>query len=200
MAKHATRRKKSARLTSHHNAAKNSDLTLWVLVGIILGVLITFGFLHWQKQQKNLSGHPAKKTAAGQSHKQIEFDFYQILPSIKPKSLTSGNPKPASTSNASNTTNHADNVEKLPEPSTANKTGKETFNLQIGPVKDYAEIDRMRAEMALMGYNVTIQTTKFNNQLIYRLILGPYVKLDSAKATQKNLQKNHISSVIIRSN
>ncbi len=187
MAKNATRRKKSARLTSNNNAAKNSTLTLWVLVGIILGILITFGFLHWQKQQKNLSNNQAKKTVASQSHKPVEFDFYQILPNIKPKDLSATKEittKKDATPNTATSLNLVNN--------------SDSFILQINSTKDFSMADKIRAELTLMGYNPVLRTVNFQNGLVYQLNLGPYDSIESARAVQKKLEINKISSVLVK--
>jgi cell division protein FtsN len=188
MAKNATRRRNSARKnsSSHQDTGSASSIsTFWILLGVAVGILMTFGFLQWQKQQINAK--PVKPVVAKTAVPDIHFDFYQILPNIKPKAFSSN----AENSLVNKPSAENSSIAPPPNPNT-------NFMIQIASVKSYADADRLRAELSLLGYDVSVRNAKTNNEQSYQILIGPYPSLESAKAVQKRLQNDKIQSVLLK--
>ncbi|CAL7961618.1 SPOR domain-containing protein [Gammaproteobacteria bacterium] len=101
--------------------------------------------------------------------------------------------KPASTPPSEVTTKEAtaptfDFYTILPQ-KTNNKAIAE-YELEIATVKDYAAADRLKAELALLGFTVSI--TKAHNQK-YQITVGPYDNKDAATTDLERLKQNKIS-------
>jgi|GEM_PF-5022478 len=74
-------------------------------------------------------------------------------------------------------------------------TKQELYLLEIIEAKNYAMIDRIRARLALMGYEATVITHREQKTVYYRLTLGPYEK-NIALAKQRALDKNKMKTTL----
>ncbi len=82
----------------------------------------------------------------------------------------------------------------VPEPSAENKT---QYFLQIATFKNYFAADRLRAKLALLGFDVYIDKIKSKNDTVLnRINVGPYFSSKAAKSDQKRLDENNINSVV----
>lgn len=70
------------------------------------------------------------------------------------------------------------------------------YVLQIAALKNMNVADKMRAELTLLGFAVNITSVNANNQVWYRVVIGPYDSLKSAENVQLNLKKNNIHSLL----
>jgi cell division protein FtsN len=76
-------------------------------------------------------------------------------------------------------------------PQKPNNKAMAEYELEIATVKDYAAADRLKAELALLGFIVSI--TKAHNQE-YQITVGPYDNKDSAANDLATLKQNKISA------
>ncbi len=174
---------------------KNLDLHGWggFIIGILVALLVLKGApVAWKKIQQHL--HPTaveqpKTTkpgskAASVSSKASEphFDFYKLLPSFQvvipsqDKETRSGD---------------------VPGP--VNQPG--TYILQVGSFQSYAEADKLKANLALLGVESSIQQVKVNNGSVWnRVRIGPIQSLSQLNALRAKLAQNHIEPLVIKTN
>jgi cell division septation protein DedD len=72
------------------------------------------------------------------------------------------------------------------------------YALQLGIFKNYAEADRLKAALTMSGLEVYIQPYTRNAQVYNRVIMGPYPSKAAASEQRTALQKNKISSVLVK--
>ena len=77
-----------------------------------------------------------------------------------------------------------------------NKLKNSLYVLEILKTKDFEVVDHAKAELALVGYEINITTTKSNNSTLYLITVGPYNSKDTAVANQKQLTKYNIKSLV----
>lgn len=68
------------------------------------------------------------------------------------------------------------------------------YELDVATVKDYLEADHLKAEIALLGIEVNINSFKKDTQQLYRISTGPYDNKDAAIADQARLKQSNIKS------
>ena len=178
-------------MKKRRSSKKNSSAKLW-LITLLLIALLAIILIYLQK--KSASFPPSEQNRIATKTKvvtkqQPKFDFYTVLPQAK------NNAAPPPTFGTLETPTAKQPIAptvKVP----ANKSPSH-FVLQIAAVKEYAEADRLKAELTLLGYNVTIQKVVLHNITWNRVNLGPYASLQAAKAAQSELEKNRIKSILI---
>lgn len=71
------------------------------------------------------------------------------------------------------------------------------FFLQIGsyPTKNSAE--SIRAQVIMAGQNARLETTKTNDKIWYRVLVGPFKSKDEANKSQKQLANNGFNKTIL---
>lgn len=82
------------------------------------------------------------------------------------------------------------------ESATTSKTGH--FLLQVASVKNYAEADRYKAQLSMLGFDVNIQKYMFNGQVWHRVNIGPFASRQTALEQQGRLKENGISSILVK--
>ncbi len=76
------------------------------------------------------------------------------------------------------------------------KTGH--FVLQVASVKDYADADRYKAQLSMLGFDVNIQKYLFNGQTWYRVNIGPFASRQTALDQQQRLKENGVKSILVK--
>ncbi|MGH8398875.1 MAG: SPOR domain-containing protein, partial [Gammaproteobacteria bacterium] len=166
----------------------------WFVIGIIVTVVIIKGAPQvWKKVEHRIN--PAatetakaaakshtKASAASTAPTEPHFDFYKMLPSFQvvipsqDKEVRSGD---------------------VPGP--VNQPG--TYFLQVGSFQNYAEADRLKANLALLGVESSIQQVKVNNGSTWnRVRIGPINNLSQLNAMRAKLAQNHIEPLVIKIN
>ena len=105
------------------------------------------------------------------------FEFYNILPGT----ADTGPEQPAQ-------------ADRKATPS----QGKEAFFLQAGAFSSAPEADNMKARLALLGVEATVQTTPADKGLLHRVRMGPYTSIDELNRTRDTLKQNGIATTLIR--
>lgn len=166
-AKRQTRKKYKRKKTKSH--WKSWLLTLLLLVVFVASLI----FLNNTSNVKTVIKKIPLQTIAAVKKPALgeinkpQFDFYTILPKEK---VT------------------------IPESSSANTT---KYFLQIATFKNYFAADRLRAKLALLGFDVYIDKIKSkNDSVLNRINVGPYFSSKAAKSDQKRLDENNINSML----
>jgi cell division protein FtsN len=188
---------------NHTGRKSGSSLLVGVLVGLVLGLGIALGVAWYiNKMPSPFSTRvtpptpaapvarpdTAKATAPAQTAKMEDktpkaedkprFDFYKILPG----SDEAGQEKPPK-----------DNAKA----STA--SGKEAFFLQAGAFQNAPDADNLKARLALLGFEASIETTTLPDKGVWhRVRVGPYTSVDELNRTRDTLKQNGVQTTLIK--
>ncbi len=190
---------------------KGGSLLAGILIGMMLGLAIAGGVAWYilktpnpfankeQREAVRLAPDGAKpapaKTAgsevaaSGVGEGKPRFEFYKVL-TDKPDATV-----PAQKS--SGKTGAAENKQGV---QSAGKTlAKETYLLQAGAFANANDADKMKAKLAMLGMEASIQTvTAADKGILHRVRLGPYQGADEMNMTLATLKQNGVDATPIR--
>lgn len=158
------------------------------LRGLILGLAVAAGV------QVHHAGLPdwfggADDEPAGEASRieppKTNFDFYRLLPRTEVRvdeSDIPGESPPASGQTATRPS-AADDRETAGTPEVRPSSPRE-YRVQVGSFRERREADRLRAELALGGFESSIQTTDTANGTWHRVMLGPFRGRAAAEAAK----------------
>mgnify|MGYP000636146523 CR=1 FL=1 len=157
----------------------------WLLVFLLIAVFILFlMFLgNSAPDDKNQPISVTKKTPSKPKHQnkkpqEPRFDFYTILPEteiIVPDYEI----------------NTRSREEQLVGKSKATK-----YLMQAGSFRDFAEADKLRARLALMGIESRVEKAKVGKAIWNRVKMGPYSQSSSVSTIKKRLRSNGIDVIV----
>jgi hypothetical protein len=120
--------------------------------------------------------------AAGTSAAQPHFDFYKMLPSFQV--VIPGQDKDV---------HSGDDTQAVSQPG--------SYILQVGSFPTYADADKLKANLALLGIESSIQSVQVNNGSTWnRVRVGPIKDLKELNSVRAKLAQNHIEPLVIRVN
>lgn len=200
-------RRKKCKMPAVSRDYKNSDrkppsrgsggsLFIGILIGLVLGLGIALGVAWYINkmpspfQQKAPPPKPdAAKAQPQESAKAVtdkggkaaeakpRFDFYKILPGVE---------EPATD-------------QQLREAKSAPSPAKESFFLQAGAFQNAADADNLKARLALIGVQASIQTTTLPERGVWhRVRLGPYGSVEELNRARDALKTNGIDTTLIK--
>lgn len=120
---------------------------------------------------------PATQAAPAQAaeNKKPRFDFYNILP---------GTEEPVTEQEA-----------KQPPPAGS----KEQYFLQAGAFPNEADADNLKARLALMGIEATVQSANVPDKGVWhRVRVGPFANIDEMSKTRTTLAQSGIQATLIK--
>lgn len=170
--------------------------TLWLVTLILIAALIAA--LYYLKKTatplapsiKEQQPVPEKSTTqppAPSLKPKPQFDFYQVLPQkTTPPPLTQPNTTAKPTTQTPKPT-----PTKIPVPHKTN-----TYTIQVSAFNNYQTADSTKANLILQGYNVTITPIKSPKGTHYRVMVGPYNNLTTAKTALSQLKTNYKNSLL----
>lgn len=154
-----------------------SPIFAGVLIGLIVGAVLAVGVALWATGLNPFkSTEPAAKPAAPAASTEPDpapsFDFYKVLPSDRPSELP-----PAARPSA-------------PAP---------RYFLQAGAFRNAADADNLKAQLALLGVEATIQTSDVAGKgVFHRVRVGPYLAMDDVNRTRSLLTQNDIPTTLVK--
>lgn len=129
-----------------------------------------------------------------------EFSFYKNLPQntlkLEVAPLNDPAKKPAKT--LANTTTDKNRANSKANPAFADDVKRQFGSrvLQVGSYKKLKDADQKRAELALLGLEATIEKANVgNNQIWYRVNLGPFDEEQTINSVQNTLTLYDIPSL-----
>ena len=165
------------------------SMFIGILIGLVLGLAIALGVAWYinkmpspfQQRDKNAKTDVTKATekngkdADGKSaNDKSRFDFYKMLPGSEEQAVD------------------------LPSRDTKS-TAKEFFYLQVGSFQNAPEADNLKAQVALIGLQATIQTiSSAERGVLHRVRLGPFGNVDDVNRNREILKKNGIEATLIK--
>jgi len=78
------------------------------------------------------------------------------------------------------------------------ETRRGTYVLQAGSYKNFADADRVRAQLALQGVESKVQKVSVDNDTWHRIRIGPISKLDELNHLRQILRKSDMDVLVIR--
>jgi cell division protein FtsN len=109
------------------------------------------------------------------------FDFYNLLPEMEvivPENEISGTPT-------------RQGVRRVEEPG--------TYLLQAGSFRSAKQADQLRAKLALLGLETSIQTVSSDSrQAWHRVRVGPFENLKDLNTARSLLKQNGVDAILIR--
>ena len=85
-----------------------------------------------------------------------------------------------------------------PDIKTVPETRSGTYVLQVGSYKNFADADRVRAKLALLGIESNVQKVTVDNDTWHRIRIGPISKLDELNRVRQTLHKADVDALMIR--
>ncbi len=171
------------------------SMFIGILIGLVLGLGLALGVAWYINKMPNPfqpKAAPAKadntKAAPSESAKAADkngkaadakprFDFYKILPGVE---------EPATD-------------QQLRDAKTAPSAAKESFYLQAGAFQNAPDADNLKARLALLGVQASIQTTTLPDRGVWhRVRLGPYGSVEELNRTRDTLKNNGIDTTLIK--
>ena len=180
-----------------------------VFVGLVFGVIFALGiawyinrtpipFMSSGKSSKTPADAPAEAdkpgkpapTSPGQpatlpgkpGDKPLEkprFDFYKILPEGEKASTKPGSDKPAGSG-----------IDAAPP---------EKLYLQLGAFQNPADADNLKAKVALMGLEASVQRVETPEKgTMHRVRVGPYRAPEEMESVRSQLAQNGIAATLVR--
>jgi cell division protein FtsN len=78
------------------------------------------------------------------------------------------------------------------------ETRRGTYVLQAGSYKNFADADRVRAQLALQGIESKVQKVSVDSDTWHRIRIGPISKLDELNRLRAILRKADVDVLVIR--
>ncbi|MEJ2645323.1 MAG: SPOR domain-containing protein [Gammaproteobacteria bacterium] len=173
---------------------------LWLVTGLLAGLFVAF--LVYLKSQPSTASHRSARTTltaplphpidqdARSVHKTTpvkippppkpKFDFYTILPEqevVVPDQDITGSTRKG--------------VRQVEQP------GK--YLLQVGSFQSHKQADELKAKLALLGLEASIQTVTINNNETWnRVRIGPYTNLGTLNDARARLNAHHIKAILLK--
>jgi cell division protein FtsN len=85
-----------------------------------------------------------------------------------------------------------------PDTKSVPETRRGTYVLQAGSYKNFADADRVRAQLALQGVESKVQKVSVDNDTWHRIRIGPISKLDDLNRLRQILRKADVDVLVIR--
>lgn len=182
---------------------------VWFLAGLVLGLFATlivyldkqpddntsFGAAVQQELNKlrdnadnKTEKKPADKKSDDKKSKEPRFNFYTILPELEvliPDAETTmprKSPSQANTGAANGT-------------STTTATINKQYILQAGSFRNRSDADKLKARLALLGFEASIQSVEVNRENWYRVRVGPYRNTTEMYRSLNSLHQHDVDAM-----
>ena len=176
---------------------RKSPPWIWAITGLLAGLFVAFlVFLQMQPEsevtvEETLALDIPTETEARDVRKQKpapvppppkpRFDFYNLLPEMEvivQDEEIKGAPS-------------KEGVKRVEQPG--------TYLLQAGSFRSHTQADQLRAKLALLGLETSIQSVSVNSkQAWHRVRVGPFLNLSDLNQARSMLKKNGIDAILIR--
>lgn len=163
---------------------------LWMLYGLAIGLAVALAVYMHDRQpagspaaQSDSRPLPVQKTAKEPEKKQEtsdRFDFYDMLPRFEVviPEMETGAPTPR------------DKPVEMPG----------SYVLQAGSFNNFADADRMKARLALLGVEAEIQRVTIDDKAWHRVRIGPVDDLARVNSLRQKLRQSDIDVFVVRLN
>jgi len=181
-----------------------------LFIGLVLGVLIAFGVVWYlnkmplpfqdkatrpeKAEAKPATGQQTPQQLPGKPGDKVEekprFEFYKILPSGQEPAPAAGD-TPGGTSTKQQ--------QATPPPVVAPASSNEAFYLQAGAFQKAADAENLKAKLALMGLETSLQDVNVPDKgVMHRVRVGPFAKLEDMNRVRNQLSQNGVQATVIK--
>lgn len=210
----------SNRKTSRKRAqGKSLPGWIWGVSGLAIGLFVAF-LVHLdnqrtrtgdidrlldrshQEQPASPSGGDNSGGAGEQTGKRDKprFEFYKLLPQQQVEVPEQESPK--AQQGAGTSASHEDETRHETKPSAANRTDTDdngTYLLQAGSFHDYADADRLKATIALLGVEANIQKVQLaGGETWHRVRIGPFASRDKVNEVRRRLKAHKVDTILLK--
>jgi cell division protein FtsN len=164
--------------------SSGSTLLIGILIGLVMGLGIALGVAWYINKMPNpfLPQPPATKSEPAKSAAPAPAKDAQ-----KAASATDGKPEEPSTN------------EKSKAAAKKEAAAKETFFLQAGAFQNAPDADNLKARLALLGIEASIQTaTVADKGVWHRVRVGPYTSVAELNRMRDALKQNGVETTLIK--
>jgi cell division protein FtsN len=183
-----------ARRNRNSSRRESAPGWVWMLFGLSLGLIVAIvaylrapGTLPAERAAVSATAQPASETPR-QTRSSPEraappenrFEFYEILPQFEV--VVPEDDAPRATAAA--------------RPRSAETPG--SFLLQAGSFGAPADADRLKANLALLGFESHVQRVRIEDGVFNRVRIGPIRDIDAAKRTQRQLRDAGIDTLLMQ--
>lgn len=183
---------------SRNSKGQGGSTLAGVMVGLLIGIIVAVAiavYINFGPKPFTIKGTPDTTSAPvtvqpAQSGpialpgkpgdapvEKPRFDFYKILPGGD-----SSAPAPVPT----------------PAPTQQADTSERVY-LQLGAFQDPAEADNLKARLAFMGFEASVQRVDTDKGVLQRVRIGPYASAQDADGVRAKLAQEGIESSVVRS-
>ncbi|HYH42426.1 MAG TPA: SPOR domain-containing protein [Burkholderiales bacterium] len=187
----ASERQRGARRGARRSGG---SLLAGILMGLVLGLFIALGVAWYITKTPNPFASrgqalpPAKTetpkaspapTAKVEDKAKTEdtkprFDFYKMLPG-------------------------EDSEKQAKEPKGSTPATKDAFFLQAGAFQNAPDADNLKARLALLGVEASIETSAVSDKGVWhRVRIGPYTSVEELNRTRDTLKQNGVQTTLIK--
>jgi cell division protein FtsN len=139
----------------------------------------TAGTVKPAKKTRGEAAYPEPGDSSAPEEPAKSYDFYDMLPKFEvvvPEKDKEVKP----------------DVRPLPE------TRRGTYVLQAGSYRNFADADRVRAQLALQGVESKVQKVSVDSDTWHRIRIGPISNLDELNRMRQLLRKADVDVLVIR--
>ena len=155
---------------------------VWLLTGLLIGLMVALlVYLSGQSQSGTsiVTSKPAVKKPAVKKVKKkpvkndgLRYEFYTVLP---------------------------ESEIVIPEDTVEERvTVKHRYVLQAGSFRKQTEADSLRARLALLGVESSIEKVAVNGDDWHRVRIGPYKSIRDVNSTRNLLARNNVNVILIK--
>ena len=173
----------------------SGSLLAGILIGLVLGLGIALAVAWYinkmpspfssksvaplkSESEKSKPAQTARVDESKAGDAKPRFDFYKILPGAE-------EPSPDK------------QTKDVQKGSTG--TGREAFFLQAGAFQNAPDADNMKARLALLGVEASIETaTVADKGIWHRVRIGPYTSVEELNRTRDTLKQNGVQTTLIK--
>jgi cell division protein FtsN len=176
--------------------SSGGSLLIGILIGLVLGLSIALGVAWYINKMPSpfltRDAPPPKPGGQGAAREEVKageksakaapdakprFDFYKILPGEQPA-----------------TDQQLKDAQKAPA-----QAERETFFLQAGAFQSAPDADNLKARLALLGIEATIQTATLPDKGVWhRVRVGPYASIEELNRARETLKQNGYDTALIK--
>lgn len=181
------------RASARKKQKQSAPIWIWLLSGYLLGAfsvglawlkLGTTTESKWIGSKPTVSEPAIRHDIAEEDEPEVtppQFDFYNLLPEMEvviPDAEL--------------------NTEPLANRGKNKKPDNSRYLLQVGSFRSHKDAEKVKAKLALLGFQASIHKSQRGNQTWHRVRLGPYAKSQVIKASQKQLAQNGYDTLLVK--
>ena len=212
----ASKRRRTRPAATSTRASTSRPTWVVFLAGLIVGACATVAV-----QESNLTervtgwvetgsadGDPAAASASGGATKSNDkngkprFEFYTMLPEMEvavPEEELKPSTRPAPKPKAPAVSEPPAQLPDAQASTTSATPADPRYLIQVGSFSSANDAERLKANLALLGMQVRIQTVQINGaNTWHRVRAGPFDSLDQVNEARRNLRSNNFESMVLK--